>query len=122
MPYYVTIDNTKIGFGRNANQNNVLTFKYAKEEHYFLHVKDTHSHHIVILKNNPNDNDKLNAACLALALLNKEAGVVNIAQIKDVKKGHNLGLVLLNKYTEIRVNNIPNKVKNALEKAKRIIF
>lgn len=122
MPYYVTIDNTKIGFGRNANQNNVLTFKYAKEDYYFIHVKDTHSHHVVILKSNPSDNDKENASMLALFLLNKEAGTVNIAQIKDVKKGHSPGLVLLNKYSEIKINNISNKVKNALNKTKRITF
>lgn len=122
MPYYVLIDGTKIGFGRNASQNDLLTFKKAKSEHYFLHLENTHANHVVILKNNPSDNDKQNAAELCLALLNKEAGNIQIAQIKDIKKGHVPGLVILNKYTIIKINNVSVKVKRSLEKAKRISF
>lgn len=122
MPYYVTIDGTKIGFGRNASQNDLLTFKKGKPEHYFLHLENTHANHVVILKNNPTDKDKENAAELCLALLNKEAGNIQIAQIKDIKKGHVPGLVILNKYTVIKINNVSQKVKNSLEKAKRISF
>lgn len=121
-PYYVTIEGTKIGFGRNAQQNDLLTFKKASTDYYFLHLENVHANHIVIMKNNPTDRDKQLAAELCLALQNKEAGNVQIAQIKDIKKGKAPGQVLLSKYTVIKINNVSNKVRNTLEKAKRISF
>ena len=121
-PYYVLIDGTKIAFGRNANQNDLLTFKKAKDQYYFLHVENIHANHVVIMNNNPTDKDKENAAMLALWLINKEAGNVQIALIKDIKKGHMPGQVLLNKYSVIKINNVTSKIKNSLDKVKRLSF
>ena len=119
-PFYTVIDNTKIAFGRNALQNDILTFKRAHKEDYFFHIKDYSGSHVAILKVNPNDNDKLNAAMLCLALSNKEAGVVQVAQIKDLKKGQFAGQVIYSTYNVIRINNISNKVKVALNNVKRL--
>ena len=121
-PYFTTIDGTKIGFGRNASQNDLLTFKKAKDEHYFLHVMNVHGSHVIIFKPNPSDNDKENAAMLALLLSNMETGSVQIAKVKDIKKGQFPGQVLMNKYSEIKINNIKDKVRKSLEKAKRVTF
>lgn len=121
-PYYVTIDGTKIGFGRNASQNDLLTFKKGKDNNYFLHLQDYHANHVVILKNNANDNDLENAAELCLALASKDAGTIQYALIKDIKKGKFPGQVLFSTYSTIKINNVSNKVKNSLTKTKRINF
>ena len=119
-PYYITVDGTKIGFGRNANQNNVLTFKKAKEDYYFFHLENIHGAHVVIIKNNPTDNDKENAAMLCLALDNKEAGTIQMAQIKNLKKGKVPGQVFFDTYTTIKINEVKSKIINNLQKAKRL--
>lgn len=119
-PFYVTIDGTKIAFGRNAVQNDLLTFKKAQKDNYFFHIKDQAGSHVVILKKNPNDNDKTNASELCLALVNKEAGEVQMAEIRDIKKGQFLGQVLFNHYTVIRINKVKDKIKVALNKVSRI--
>ena len=119
-PFYTVIDGTKIAFGRNAVQNDMLTFKRARKENYFFHIKDQAGSHVVILKTNPTNNDKENAAMLCLALTNKEAGEVQMAQIKDIKKGQFLGQVLFNHYELIRINKVIDKIKVALNNVKRI--
>ena len=119
-PFYVVIDNTKIAFGRNAIQNDILTFKRAHKENLFFHIKDYSGSHVVILKNNPNDNDKENAAMLCLALSNKEAGEIQTAQIKDLKKGQFVGQVIFSRYSVVRINLVNNKVKVALNNVKRL--
>ena len=119
-PFYVVIDNTKIAFGRNAIQNDILTFKRAHKENLFFHIKDYSGSHVVIFKNNPNDNDKENAAMLCLALSNKEAGEVQTSQIKDLKKGQFVGQVIFSRYSVVRINLVNNKVKVALNNVKRL--
>ncbi|MCR4879694.1 MAG: NFACT RNA binding domain-containing protein, partial [Bacilli bacterium] len=119
-PFFVLVDNTKIAFGRNAIQNDMLTFKRASKENYFFHIKDYAGSHVVILKNNPNDKDKENAAMLALALSNKEAGEVQMAQIKNIKKGQFIGQVIFSSYSVVRINKVNTNIKVALNNVKRI--
>lgn len=119
-PFYVVIDNTKIAFGRNAVQNDILTFKRAHNENLFFHLKDYSGSHVVILKTNPNDNDKENAAMLCLALANKEAGEIQTAKIADLKKGQFVGQVIFSRYSVVRINFVNNKVKVALNNVKRL--
>ena len=119
-PFYTVIDGTKIAFGRNSVQNDMLTFKRAHKDNYFFHIKDQAGSHVVILKHNPSDKDKENAAMLCLALANKEAGEVQMALIKDIKKGQFLGQVLFSHYELIRINKVSDKIKVALNNVKRI--
>lgn len=119
-PFYVMVDGTKIAFGRNSVQNDMLTFKRAHKDNYFFHIKDQAGSHVVILKHNPSDKDKENAAMLCLALANKEAGEVQMALVKDIKKGQFLGQVLFSHYELIRINKVNDKIKVALNNVKRI--
>ena len=119
-PFYIVIDNTKIAFGRNALQNDLLTFKRAHKDYYFFHIKDYSGSHVVILKPNPTDKDKQFASELCLALSNKEAGEIQMAQIKDIKKGQFVGQVIFSNYTVIKVNKVSDKVKVSLKNVKRI--
>ena len=119
-PFYVMIDNTKIAFGRNATQNEILTFKRANKDNYFFHIKDYSGSHVVILKHNPSDKDKQNAAELCLALANKEAGEIQMAQIKDIKKGQFPGQVIFSSYSVVRINRVNDKIKVSLNNVKRV--
>ena len=49
-PHYLIVPEGKIGFGRNGLQNEELTFKQARKEDTFLHVKDYPGAHVVILE------------------------------------------------------------------------
>ena len=118
-PYYINIDNKRIGFGKNKDQNNYLTFKKADKEDTFVHVADYHGSHVVIFDDNPNNELLLTASEIALLLAGKEEGELQVAKIKDIKKGSEKGLVLLNKYTTITLKSVRNSTKLLLKTQKR---
>ena len=103
---YVLVDDTKIYFGKNMQQNNDISFKIAKKEHFYFHIKDYHGSHVVIANDNPTKEMILTAAEMCLILSNKTTGEVQYTQIKNIKKGPELGLALLNKYETITLHNI----------------
>ena len=106
---YIIYDNVKISFGKNASSNNELTFRIAKKDDYYLHIKDYHGAHVIIHQANPSNAVKLVAAELCLILSNKSAGEVMITEMKDVKKGHALGEAKLLNYTTIVLNNVKDE-------------
>lgn len=107
-PYYFYKNGIKIGFGKNAKQNNNLTFKHAKNNYYFLHIKDGSGAHIVIFDENPS-NEIIECACeLALFLSKQNDGDVYFTKIKNVKKTSTLGLVNLLKYETYHISKIKN--------------
>lgn len=97
-PYYISFNDTKIGFGKNSLQNDNLTFKYASKDDYFIHLKNIHSNHIIIFKHNLDDKTLEFALEFALFLSNKKDGEVILAKCKAIKKGKEPGLVLLSNY------------------------
>ena len=97
-PYYILFNDTKIGFGKNSLQNDNLTFKYASKDDYFIHLKNMHSNHVIIFKNNLDDKTLEFALEFALFLSNKKDGEVILAKCKAIKKGKEPGLVLLSNY------------------------
>ena len=103
---YIIYDNVKISFGKNASSNNELTFKIAKKEDLYLHIKDYHGAHVVIHHPNPSNAVKLVAAELCLILSNKSAGEVMVTEMKNVKKGHALGEANLLSYSTITLNKV----------------
>ena len=118
-PYYISIDNKKIGFGKNKEQNNYLTFKKADKEDTFVHLSNYHGSHVVIFDSNPNNEELLVASEIALLLAGKEEGELQIAKVKDIKKGPEKGFVLLNKYTTITLKSVRNSTKLLLKNQKR---
>lgn len=111
---FIQIDNTKIYYGKNAKQNNEITFSIAHKDDYYFHIKDYHGSHVVIKNNNPNDELKLIAAEIALLLSGKESGEVLFTQNKYVKKGSSLGEAILQKYQSIYINKVREETKKKL--------
>lgn len=106
-PHYLKCDYCKIGYGNNGLQNEELTFKMAKKDDIFIHVKDYPGSHVVILEYT-DLNKAINLACqLALYLSHLEDGTVYIAKKKDVKKNPSkIGLVNILKYETCYVRGI----------------
>lgn len=113
---YVLVEETKIYFGKNMQQNNDISFKIAKKEHYYFHIKDYHGSHVVIANDNPTKEMILTAAEMCLILSNKPSGDIQYTQIKNIKKGPELGLALLNTYELITLHSIRASTYELLKK------
>ncbi len=113
---YVLVEGTKIYFGKNMQQNSDISFKIAKKEHYYFHIKDYHGSHVVIANDNPSKEMILTASEMCLILSNKTAGDIQYTQIKNIKKGPELGLALLNTYELITLHSVRPETYELLKK------
>ena len=113
---YVVVDGVKIYFGKNMQQNNDISFKLAKKEHMYFHIKDYHGSHVVIFSDNPTKEMILTAAEMCLILSNKSSGDVQYTLVKNIKKGPELGLALLNTYELITLHSVRDNTYELLKK------
>lgn len=105
--------------GKNALQNEHVTFKLANKEDYWFHIKDITGSH-VILKGEFNDENKEIAARLAVYYAKTQPNIdyeVNYTQVKNIKKikNGNIGQVTFDTYNSINILNNP-KFINELKK------
>lgn len=119
LPYYITVQGVKIGFGKNKEQNNFLTFKKANKTDIYLHVANNHGSHVVIFSSDPSEEVILTASEIALILSDLESGDIYIADIKDVKKSDSLGETFINKYETITLHNVREETKLLLKEQRR---
>ena len=113
---YVVVDGLKIYFGKNMQQNNDISFKLAKKEYMYFHIKDYHGSHVVIFSDNPSKEMILTASEMCLILSNKSSGDVQYTLIKNIKKGPELGLALLNTYELITLHSVRESTYDLLKK------
>ena len=113
---YVVVDGVKIYFGKNMQQNNDISFKLAKKEYMYFHIKDYHGSHVVVFSDNPSKEMILTAAEMCLILSNKTSGDVQYTFIKNIKKGPELGLALLNSYELITLHSVREETYELLKK------
>ncbi len=118
-PYYIEVNHIRIGFGKNKEQNNNLTFKKANKEHTFIHLADYSASHVVIFSSEVSNDILLIALEIALILSGRNDGELQVAKIKDIKKGQSLGQVLLNKYTSYTLREVRDSTKSLLKNQKR---
>ena len=119
MPYYIDYQGVKIGFGKNKEQNNYLTFKKANKDDIYLHAANIHGAHVVIFNKDPSEDVILLASEIALILSNETSGDIYIADIKDVKKGASLGEAHISNYQTITLHSIRESSKHLLKSQKR---
>ena len=119
-PMETELDGTVYLFGKNARQNDFLSFAYATNKNYiWMHVKDNHGCHLVIAKENPSD-EELSIGCqLALLGSNLEEGEVMYCPKKNIKKGNALGQVTVKEYRSAVFRRIDPRVKKAFLEAKK---
>ena len=118
-PYYVEYQGIRIGFGKNKEQNNNLTFKKGNKEDSFIHVANYSASHVVIFSNNVNKDTLLVGLEIALLLSGKSDAELQVAKIKDIKKGQFIGQVLLNKYESYNLKEVRDSTKKLLLNQKR---
>ena len=112
MPHILLIDNIKYAIGRNAKENEFLTFSYAKSSEFlWFHVKDRPGSHVILMKDDPT-NEEITIAC-ELALLGSKLpdGEVLYAKRGTLKKGDFTGQVVLSEYHSYYLREISPKTK-----------
>ena len=118
--HFLEIDGDKIYYEKNDLQNDSLTFKFANFKHTFMHIASTMGAHIIISNENPSDEQLLFGAELALLLSRKDFGDVNYATVKDLKKGHKPGLVIMKRHKTILLKKIRKETIEQLTQLKVI--
>lgn len=112
-PLKYIIDGYTLLVGRNNKENDYLTLKYAKKSDLWLHTKDIHgSHAILLLKSSekyPDDSVLLHCAAIVAyhsKAKNSSNVPVDICEVKNVKKpsGAKPGMVIYKNHKTLFVN------------------
>ena len=119
-PYEINRDGVSYLFGRNAKQNDFLTFAYATGKSYlWLHVKDDHGAHVILRKENPSDEEISFACQIALLASKKEEGEVMYCPRKNVRRGNVPGQAIVKEYKSATFRRISPEAKEAFSLAKK---
>ena len=106
-PFKINLNGTIILYGRNAIQNDYLSFGMKLDRDFtWMHIKDYSGAHIVIKNKKPTEAELLFAAELALIQSKKTAGEVVYTHKKNVRKGHTLGEAIMKNYSTIKLNSV----------------
>ncbi len=118
MPCIVRIDGTAYLFGRNAKENDYLTFSYSHNGNYlWFHPKDKQGAHLLLAKENPSEKEVEFACELALLCSKYEDGEVQYAPRKSIRKGSVPGQVILSSFQSAYIRHIDPEVRKAYEDA-----
>lgn len=119
-PYEIVKDGVSYLFGKNAKQNDFLSFAYATNKSYlWLHIKDDHGAHVVLRKANPS-NEEISFACeIALLASKKEEGEVMYCPRKNVRRGNVPGQAIVNEYKSATFRRVSEEAKDAFLAAKK---
>ena len=119
-PYKINYNGTIIYFGKNASQNDYLSFVMKLDREFtWLHIKDISGSHIIICNKNPTEKELILASEIALINSKMTSGQITYTKKKNVRRGHFLGEAILKNYSVIKINNISNITKEILKKATR---
>ncbi len=122
LPYFVEYNNTHYLFGKNAKQNDCLTFLYCTaRNHLWFHVMGDSGAHLIIRKDNVEESEIHFAAELTLLASNKEDGDIMYTYRKMVNKGTNPGQVKVKEFKTIHIKKISSEALSAFREAKRWI-
>ena len=107
LPWRINLNGTYIYFGKNASQNDYLSFVMKMNRQFiWFHISELSGSHIVIASEKPTDNEILFAAELALYQSKQKAGQIAYTQKKNVRRGHTLGEAIVKNYKTIKLNSI----------------
>lgn len=119
-PYKINLNGTIIYFGRNASQNDYLSFVMKLNRDYtWLHIKDKSGSHIVICNVKPTEKELLFAAEVALIASKVVAGEITYTRKKNVRRGHKLGEAIIRNYSTIKLNRVNKETIELFDKATR---
>ena len=120
-PYKLNLNGTIIYFGRNASQNDYLSFVMKLDREFtWLHIKDKSGAHLVIANKKPTEAELLFACEISLLCSRASSGEVVYTKKKNVRRGHTLGEAILKNHSTIKLNNIRKETIEAFALAKRV--
>ena len=119
-PWKYNLNGTYIYFGKNAQQNDYLSFVMKLDRDYmWLHIKNLSGSHLVIANRKPTENEILFACEFALLCSHQKAGEIVYTKKKNVRRGHTLGEAIIKNQTTVKLNRIREETIEAFAKAKR---
>ena len=120
-PWKINLNGTIIYFGRNASQNDYLSFVMKLDREFtWMHIKDKSGAHLVIANRKPTENELLTAAEIALICSHSSAGEVSYTKKKNVRRGHVLGEAILKNHTVIKLNSVRKETAELFKTAVRL--
>ena len=119
-PYSVEEGGAYYVFGKNASQNDFLSFLLlTKSDYLWFHVKEGHGAHLILQKENPN-NEEITLACeLCLLASSREEGEVLYTQHKNIRRGNVKGQAIVRTYQSAYFRQVSPKAKETYLKAKK---
>lgn len=121
IPFFVEKDRTRFLFGKNAKQNDTLTFLIdTSKSHYWFHVEGSKGAHVMIRKNGPSQEEVRTACEIALLSIKKEDGDVMMTERKNVYKGSVPGQAIVRQYETIHLKFIRPETRALFEKAQKL--
>lgn len=121
LPYFVEVDGTKILFGKNAKQNDCLTFLLeTAKKHLWFHILGESGPHVILKTDAPSEKLIDIASQIALFLAGHDEGEVQIAYRKDIKKGSFPGQAVLKEYQTKRIEQVDPSISELLDAAKKV--
>ncbi len=121
LPYSVTIDEVTYLFGKNARQNDCLSFLLdTAKTHIWIHVKDNHGAHLIIKKDNPSEEEIEKGCELALLASNLEMGEVMYTPHVNVRRGNVPGQAIVKEYRSALIRSISPQVRDAYASARKV--
>lgn len=115
-----SVDGVHIYVGKNNVQNDYITFTLGRKNHTWLHAKDIHGSHVLILDENPSEHVLRMGAQLASyyskARLSSSVPV-NYTSMKNIKKPSKkvLGLVYIQNYKTIYIDPEESIIQSLLD-------
>lgn len=115
------IDGVHIYVGKNNVQNDYITFTLGRKNHTWLHAKDIHGSHVLILDENPSEHVLRTGAQLASyysKARHSSSVPVNYTSMKNIKKPSKKvpGLVFIQNYKTIYIDPEETIINSLLEK------
>ena len=118
-PYYVDYKGIRISYGKNAKQNDHLTFHLAKKNEIFMHIEGKPGSHVVIHHHQFDHDLLIIGSQLVLALAKQMAGTVTYAKVGSLKQTKTPGQVIIKDAKTIKVNADSLLSLKLLETSKR---
>ena len=114
LPFQILLGNKRVLFGKNATQNDFLSFHFVtNKEFYWFHCKTSSGAHLIFEEENPT-NKELEFCCqLALLASNLEQGEVIYCKKKQIRKGKAKGQAILSQYQSAYIRQVSPEAKKA---------
>lgn len=121
LPYQVQEGDIRILFGKNARQNEFLSFLYTSDKNVlWFHRFPGSGSHVLLLSSHPS-NAEIQLACeIALLASGVETGDVMYTERKNLRRGNSLGQAIVKSYQSAHIPQVSQKAKDLFTKASRV--